>query len=250
MHGRSGMYEGNDVVARGDVAAAPVSVSRRLPQSAQEALREIETLRSINAHLVRQVDLLKQREAQAQRLADRDGLTGLYNRRKMLELLEGSVQEAARHEAQVGLLFIDLDGFKQVNDAHGHAAGDKLLMTVAGRIAARTRTGDIACRYGGDEFVVILPRIADRSAAGQVAESIRRRVALPYRLDGIEVEVSAAIGVAIFPDQARSGEALLRFADEAMYREKSYSRDPSPPLSGGGAPFRRRDDLSRKRLPQ
>jgi diguanylate cyclase (GGDEF)-like protein len=193
---------------------------------------------------------LKQREAQAQRLADRDGLTGLYNRRKMLELLESSMSDASQHNQRVGLLFIDLDGFKGVNDDYGHAAGDKLLITVASRIAARARTGDFVCRYGGDEFVVILPRAADRAAVRQVAESICRRVAVPYRIDGVELRVTAAIGASMYPDEARSAAALMQLADESMYRAKSRGTDPLGILDATAAstPARRRDDKSKRRL--
>jgi diguanylate cyclase (GGDEF)-like protein len=245
MHGRGELYEGKDVVKSGDVAAAPVSMARALPRSVLDARREIETLRSINAHLVRQIELLKQRESQAQHLADRDGLTGLYNRRKMADLLQRAVAEAARHGRRVAALFIDLDGFKQVNDRHGHGAGDKLLTTVASRLQARARHGDFVCRYGGDEFVVILPQVDDRDAALQFADSIRRRVAVPYRFDGLELRVTAAIGVAMYPDEARTGDGLIRFADESMYREKSRWQDAAPLLRDTAAPTRRRDDVGR-----
>jgi diguanylate cyclase (GGDEF)-like protein len=248
--GRSRFYERGEVAEHGDVAAEPVSI-RSYPSdpTAPQARREIDTLRSINAHLVRQIAVLKQREAQAQHLADRDGLTGLYNRRKMLELLESSISDASQHEQRVGLLFIDLDGFKGVNDDYGHAAGDKLLLTVASRIAARARTGDFVCRYGGDEFVVILPRVADRAAVRQVADSICRRVAVPYRVDGIELRVTAAIGVSMYPDEARTAAALMRLADESMYRAKSRGTDPLEMLDGAPAstPTRRRDDKSKRR---
>jgi len=248
--GRSRLYEHGEVAEQGDVAAAPVSVRSDSPSStAREARREIDTLRSINAHLIRQIAVLKQREAQAQHLADRDGLTGLYNRRKMLELLENSLSDAAQHEQHVGLLFIDLDGFKGVNDDRGHAAGDKLLITVASRIAARARTGDFVCRYGGDEFVVILPRVADWAAARQVADSIYKRVAVPYRIDGVELQVTAAIGVSMYPDEAGSAAALMQLADESMYRVKARWRDPLDILHGAPAatPTRRRDDKSKRR---
>jgi diguanylate cyclase (GGDEF)-like protein len=250
-YGRSRLYEHGDVAEQGDVAAAPVS-PRSNPSSppvrtARDTRREIDTLRSINAHLVRQIAVLKEREAQAQRLADRDGLTGLYNRRRMIELLEMSMHDAVQHKQRVGLLFVDLDGFKGVNDAHGHAAGDKLLMTVGARIAARARTGDFVCRYGGDEFVVILPRLADIAAARQVADSIGKRVALPYRMDGVELQLTAAIGVSIYPDEARSAADLMRLADESMYRVKSRWTHPAEILQRVSQPARRRDDKSKKR---
>ncbi len=186
-YGRSRLYENGDVAEWGDVAAAPVASRDNAVRDPRQVMREIDTLRSTNAHLVRQIETLKRRQAQAQRLADRDGLTGLYNRRRMVELLAASISDASQQRQRVGLLFVDLDGFKGINDDYGHAAGDKLLITVAARIAARTRTGDFVCRYGGDEFVVILPRVADLAAAQQVAQSIRKKVALPYRIDGADL---------------------------------------------------------------
>jgi len=247
-HGRSKLYDHGEVAEHGDVAVAAVSPrGASAPRTARAARREIDTLRSINAHLIRQIEVLKQREAQAQQLADRDGLTGLYNRRRMLELLETTVSAASQHEQRVGLLFIDLDGFKGINDDFGHAAGDKLLTTVASRIAARARTGDFVCRYGGDEFVVILPRVADLAAAREVAHSICKRVALPYRIDGVDVHLTAAIGVSIYPDEARSAAALMHLADESMYRVKSRWTDPMEAFPRAPTPARRREDKSKKR---
>jgi diguanylate cyclase (GGDEF)-like protein len=242
------LYDGGDVVERGSVAAAAVS-QRGEPaaRTLRDALCEIDTLRSINGHLVRQIAELKEREAQALQQADRDGLTGLFNRRKLGELLETAVAHALTHEQRVGVLFIDLDGFKGVNDAHGHSAGDKLLATVASRIAARARTGDFVCRYGGDEFVVILPRVADMAAALQVADSIRNRVALPYRIDGTELQVTAAIGAATYPDQASSSAELLAVADESMYRVKMRADNPLRTLLAVPAPTRRREDKVKRR---
>lgn len=246
-HGKSRLYAHADVAVRGDVAAAAVSLRDDTVRTVRAARREIDTLRSINAHLVRQIADLKQREAQALRLADRDGLTGLYNRRRMLELLEKAIADATPHGQRIGLLFIDLDGFKRVNDVHGHAMGDKLLVSVASRLAARARHGDFVCRYGGDEFVVILPRATDRAAASQVARSVYKRLLLPYRIDGVELQLTASIGVALYPDGAASATALLQLADELMYRAKAR------PAELGGferlpAPRRRREDAPKRRL--
>src|SRR5258706_10701189 len=144
-YGRSKMLLNSDVMRS---ATPPLRRVERNPmeRSPTDARRELEVLRTTNANLVRELAALKEREAQAQRLADRDALTGLYNRRRMVEVLEAAISEAVLQRQYVGLLFIDLNGFKGINDEYGHAAGDKILTTVATRIAARVRTGDLVCR--------------------------------------------------------------------------------------------------------
>jgi len=239
------------MLLNGEVMRSATPPLRRVERNSMErnpsdARRELEALRATNANLVRELAALKEREAQAQQLADRDALTGLYNRRRMVELLESAIVEAAQQWQHVGLLFIDLNGFKGINDEYGHAAGDKILTTVATRIAARVRTGDFVCRYGGDEFVVVLPRVPDAAAVTRVADTIRERVALPYWIQGNEQHLTAAIGESIYPHDGDSADVLLHRADQAMYRLKA--RLAHPMMSLGSTPYqhlsRRRDDKS------
>jgi diguanylate cyclase (GGDEF)-like protein len=228
---------------------APNSRGRRITSSAE--LREIESLRAINAHLLRELAALKAREAETQRLAERDGLTGLYNRRRMLELLEAAISDAVLQDLHVGLLFIDLNGFKAINDKYGHAAGDEILTTVATRISARVRTGDICCRYGGDEFVVILPGVPDPFPVSRVADAIRERVSLPYWIGNEQQYLTATIGESMYPYHGENAAKLLHRADEAMYRLKARIVRPSTAAKVSPGPqarlTRRRNDKSKPR---
>jgi diguanylate cyclase (GGDEF)-like protein len=222
---------------------------RSRARTARDERSELEALRCTNAQLMRELAELRAREAETQRLADRDGLTGLYNRRRMLELLEAAIAEAQQRWQCVGLLFIDLNGFKAINDEYGHAAGDKILTNVATRIAGRVRNGDIVCRYGGDEFVVILPTVPNAASVSRVADTIRERVALPYWINGEEQHLSAAIGESIFPHDGDAASVLLHRADQAMYRLKTRMARPMLTLASATyeRPSRRRNDKTKGR---
>jgi diguanylate cyclase (GGDEF)-like protein len=224
-------------------------VNSRPRRSSTAELREIESLRALNAHLLRELAAMKAREAETQKLAERDGLTGLYNRRRMLELLEAAISDAVLQDLHVGLLFIDLNGFKAINDKYGHAAGDKILTTVATRISARVRTGDICCRYGGDEFVVVLPGVPDPFPVSRVADAIRERVSLPYWIGNDQQQLTASIGESMYPYHGENAALLVHRADEAMYRLKSRIVRPpanySPPATTRMT--RRRGDKSKPR---
>ena len=206
---------------------------------------EMQALRALNARLMREVAVLKEREAKVLELADRDALTGLFNRRRMVELLNGAIAEARRQRHCVGLLFIDLNGFKAINDENGHVAGDELLNTVAGRISARVRAGDWVCRYGGDEFVAVLPNVPDEAAVTRVADAIRQRIALPYWIRGKKHHLTGAIGVSVYPRDGGGAAQLLHEADMAMYRVKARcALQPAGASSAPQQPTRRRDDPS------
>jgi diguanylate cyclase (GGDEF)-like protein len=156
----------------------------------------------------------------------RDPLTGLYNRRYMEESLEREVRRAARGQHSLGIVMMDLDHFKEFNDAYGHAAGDALLRELGGLFRSFVRAEDIACRYGGEEFTLILPE-ATLEGARQRAERLRegvRQLHVKPPLEGFSV-VTLSLGVAAFPDHGTSGDALLRLADTALYRAKAEGRD-------------------------
>ena len=186
---------------------------------------------------------LKEAYRRIEELAELDELTGSFNRRCIMRMLEEEIARTARLKVPCSVALIDLDFFKRVNDLYGHATGDELLITVAGRIAARARTGDVVCRYGGDEFIVLLPRIPHRAAAVDVARSIADRVNLPCELGSVQVRVTAAIGVSMCPEDALTAAELLEHADALMYRAKA-SADPPREVP---APKRRRDDRAKTR---
>jgi diguanylate cyclase len=184
------------------------------------ALCRIDALETEGLLLKHQAALLQRTLVQARRFAYHDELTGLPNRRLLVDRYNQAVALAARRKRRVALLFLDLDGFKHVNDVHGHAAGDSILKQFAMRLRACIRTSDTACRYGGDEFVVLLPELEGRESAVAAAEKIRDRLAIPYVVDGAEIVVTASIGVAVYPVDGREYGDLIRVTDGFMYRDK------------------------------
>jgi diguanylate cyclase (GGDEF)-like protein/PAS domain S-box-containing protein len=169
----------------------------------------------------------KQAEGQLQHLADHDALTGLFNRRRFTEELERTLRHAKRFEEAGAVVFLDLDGFKFVNDTLGHAAGDELIARVARRLRAAVRESDILARVGGDEFAVLLPR-CDETSAVLVAEKLLltlRRNGMTSR-DGRRAHVSSSIGIALFRgDDELSADELVVEADIAMYDAKNAGKD-------------------------
>lgn len=185
------------------------------------ALQAQERLRAENARLLRSLEAASRRAATAQRIARHDSLTGLPNRLFLIERLQGAIAAAGLRRRRLALLFIDLDGFKAVNDTFGHAVADRLLAAVGARIAACVRTDDIACRYGGDEFVALLTDLGDTAFALGVSRKIREHIAETYMIDGRLIRITASIGLAIYPDEGDRWGALLSHADAAMYRDKA-----------------------------
>ncbi len=167
----------------------------------------------------------KRQEEEARFLAYHDTLTGLPNRRLLDDRLRQAVFLAQRRDARVALMVVDLDRFKQVNDALGHRAGDSVLREAAQRIAGCLRKADTLARHGGDEFVVVIPDLKQEGDCQVVAEKILRALEPPFSVDGREFSIGASIGLSLFPADAGDGEALLRNADAAMYRAKQLGRN-------------------------
>jgi diguanylate cyclase (GGDEF)-like protein/PAS domain S-box-containing protein len=161
-----------------------------------------------------------------EQMAQFDMLTGLPNRRMLLDRLSQTVAIARRTGQKFGLLFLDLDRFKRINDIYGHEAGDRVLKTVAARLSACIRISDTAGRIGGDEFTVILGTLAHYSDAGQVAEKILSALQRPITLpDGRKDTIGSSIGISVFPEDAQDGDGLLATADDAMYAVKRSSKN-------------------------
>ena len=159
-------------------------------------------------------------------LAYSDALTGLANRTSFLPALEHAVQRAKRNSGRLAALYVDLDGFKQVNDGYGHATGDRLLVEVARRLRRTLRASDLVARLGGDEFVVLLEDVADSAAVEKVGGKLIAEIGRPYPMpDGRPCGVTASVGVSLYPEDADNPHDLLRHADAAMYRAKQESKN-------------------------
>ena len=152
--------------------------------------------------------------------ANFDALTDLPNRTMFHGRFARALQRARRSRSLVALLFVDLDGFKGVNDTLGHGAGDLLLQEAALRLTSCVREVDTVARIGGDEFTIVLPDLGSVNAAERVARLVLSRLAEPFILKGADVSISGSIGITFFPDDAEDVESLLRNADSAMYRAK------------------------------
>jgi|GEM_PF-1829461 len=168
---------------------------------------------------------LRERSGQLERLANVDTLTGLPNRNAFSARLGEALVRAARHGQRVGLLYLDLDGFKEVNDSLGHEEGDALLRVLARRLRAVVRANDVVARLGGDEFTVIVHDVEAASDVARVAQKIVEVLGRPVAMGHAALRVTASVGIAMYPDDARDAPDLMRRADAAMYGAKAHGRD-------------------------
>lgn len=223
---------GLDVLRRTDMTSTPTAFIFLTAHAKQEIAREalelgaldyltkwrferFEFERSISYALYR-----RRKEIDFQRTVLRDPLTGLGNRELFREQSRMVAAVTRRRAGRFALLYLDIDGFKAVNDTHGHQVGDGLLRQIAARILERIRESDVVSRVGGDEFVVVLSDVRDADAADTVVRDLVAAMAEPFDVDGVGVTVGASIGRTIFPDDSTDIDELIQIADGRMYEAK------------------------------
>jgi len=163
---------------------------------------------------------LAQYSKQQQELALHDPLTGLPNRRLLEDRIATNLQHAARHQHKAAVMYLDLDGFKAINDTYGHACGDEILKLVAGRLVGSSRKEDTVARVGGDEFVIVLGEVGSLADAQEPASKLIEVVSEPYQVGALTLKLSTSIGIALYPDHADNVQALIEKADRALYDAK------------------------------
>ncbi len=209
--------QASEIASRADVA--PVQWDRG-DELGQLGLH----LNDVHAQIDELFGQLEAQKAELEKIALHDTLTGLPNRTLFRELARAAVSSAERDKGKLALLFVDLDRFKAVNDTHGHAAGDALLVTLAQRLRSELRASDVVCRHSGDEFIVLLHDAHQWDEVAATADRLLAAMELPALVQGRELGVSASIGVALYPDDATDPETLVRYADSAMYAAKHLGR--------------------------
>ena len=221
------MLEVRDITAHNRAVTALRQSIETLEQRVEERTRELQD----------EVTERRRAEQMLRHVASHDGLTDLPNRALMMDRLDNAINRARRDDRKCAVLFIDLDGFKPINDSLGHDMGDVVLRETANRLVTSIRDTDTAARFGGDEFVLILTNLEKIEDAVPVAKKVLATISKPVDLNGNTAYVGGSIGIAIYPDHAGSAEELLKQADIAMYVVKEggknnyamSSADTTPP---------------------
>lgn len=190
-----------------------------------EVVRRSAELVDLNQELHREIGIRRDAEETLKHQASHDNLTNLPNRNLLADRLQQALARAPWRHRLVALLFLDLDGFKQVNDTLGHHTGDELLRGVAARLLGCVRPGDTVARLGGDEFIILLLDVADDGDIRRVAGKIHEAMRTPFILGEREVHVGSTIGISVYPHDGNDAESLLKLADTAMYHAKNTGKD-------------------------
>lgn len=200
-------------MANGESTLAPLKVHRH-----DEVGEMVESFNAL-------VDKVQESERKMAFMAHHDALTGLPNRLAFMVHLRQSMALAARQSSKLALLFFDLDGFKKVNDIHGHKVGDHLLQRVAERLTESMRQSDVLGRFGGDEFMLLSTDCPDQDSAALIATKLITTLGRPFEIDGLQVTIGVSVGIAMFPDQCSEVEPMIALADAAMYVAKRNGRN-------------------------
>lgn len=211
-------------VFSGDRQIGLIGLANRLGGYTARLAEELEPLTQTVGNLIERKRLYREKREHQKNLeqaANYDSLTGLPNRRRMTELLEQELYEANKRQGLVSVCFIDLDGFKEINDQHGHSVGDAVLKSIADRLLLSVRTHDVVARLGGDEFVAILRDVADERVYARLLEAIRR----PINYNRNVLHLSGSMGVTVYPEDDSDADQLLRHADQAMYAAKEAGKN-------------------------
>ncbi|MFA6016198.1 MAG: diguanylate cyclase [Gallionellaceae bacterium] len=191
----------------------------------------IGVVKNIRSEVINYISLfsdITERKAAQQKiefLAHYDSLTKLPNRALFADRLKLALLHASRNQSKVALLFLDLDKFKMINDTMGHLAGDLLLQSVANRLKGCVRESDTICRQGGDEFMILLPDVESVAAVENVAQKVILAMVEPHQIEGQNLVITFSVGISVFPDNAQDSEAMIKCADDAMYRAKERGRN-------------------------
>ena len=196
-----------------------------LAQDVTERVRSQAALQEVNVKLKQRLDDIHELQVQLREQVMRDPLTGMYNRRFLDDALPAEIARAIREQSPLALMMLDIDHFKRVNDTHGHQAGDEVLKKLADILRSEARRTDVACRYGGEEFVLLLPKMNLESARVR-AERWRQMFAeMEVPVESGKLQCTLSVGIAVFPDHGNSAEDLLRNGDRALYLAKALGRN-------------------------
>jgi diguanylate cyclase (GGDEF)-like protein len=175
--------------------------------------------------LEQRIEALEQALEEARRIANYDALTGVPNRRLLDDRFEQAKGRSARQRKSLALLFLDVDEFKWINDTHGHAIGDELLRQLAARVVGCLRAADTVCRYGGDEFIILLPESDGLDGAISAIQKIQEALIAPFFAGETVIQLTTTVGLALWPSDATELSRLIEMADGEMYRQKFRKRD-------------------------
>jgi diguanylate cyclase len=206
-----------------DLHEVTVTLAQGIDDLAQTEIALTES-REILADTQAALVISQEGERDARRRALHDSMTGLPNRDLFDDRLSNAISLAQRHDWTLAVMFLDLDAFKEINDTHGHAAGDSVLKEVARRLSLHSRDEDTVCRNGGDEFLYLLVNPQGKDNIERIAGLVCANIAEPIAADGGPFVVNASIGIAVYPGDGATGDALIKSADTAMYRAKKHER--------------------------